>query len=85
MIDFLVIFKQNQKFNSNLLFTVLLFASEEMFINFVLLFILDIMFIPSETGLPSSMDGRRTGSTRPSGPTTKWDYVKTFYYDPVKW
>jgi hypothetical protein len=53
--------------------------------NFVLLFVLDIMFAPSDTGLPSGMGGRRAGPTRSSGSQTKWDYVKTFYYDPVKW
>jgi len=37
------------------------------------------MFVPSETS------NRRAGSTRSSGPQTNWDYVKTFYYDPVKW
>ncbi len=43
------------------------------------------MFAPSDTGLPSGMGGRRAGPTRSSGSQTKWDYVKTFYYDPVKW
>jgi hypothetical protein len=43
------------------------------------------MFAPSDTGLPSGMGGRRTGPTRSSGSQTKWEYVKTFYYDPVKW
>jgi hypothetical protein len=43
------------------------------------------MFVPSEAGLPISTSGRRSGSNRPSGSPTKWDYVKTFYYDPVKW
>ncbi|CAF0780653.1 unnamed protein product [Adineta ricciae] len=40
------------------------------------------MFIPSDTGASSSSATRRTG---PSRPPTKWDYVKTFYYDPAKW
>jgi hypothetical protein len=54
--------------------------------NFILLFrFLDRMFVPSDTDLPSGMNSRRTGSTRSSVPTAKWDYVKTFYYDPVKW
>jgi hypothetical protein len=64
----------------------LLFASEDMFYKLHLAFsFLDRMFIPSDTDLPSEMTGRRTGSTRSTTPTTKWDYVKTFYYDPVKW
>lgn len=44
-----------------------------------------MMFMPSEAGQPSGAGGRRAGSGRSSGPPTKWDYVKTFYYDPVKW
>ncbi|CAF4052576.1 unnamed protein product [Rotaria sp. Silwood2] len=43
------------------------------------------MFFPSEAGLPSGMGGRRPGAARSTGPATKWDYMKTFYYDPVKW
>ena len=43
------------------------------------------MFVPSEAGLPSGMGGRRPGSTRPNGQGSKLDYIKTFYYDPVKW
>jgi hypothetical protein len=61
----------------------LLVASEEMFKDFILRFVSDIMFAPSDTGLPSG--GRRTGSNRASGPPSKWEYAKTFYYDPVKW
>jgi hypothetical protein len=37
------------------------------------------MFMPSDNSQSSS---RRT---RPNESQTKWDYVKTFYYDPVKW
>jgi hypothetical protein len=36
------------------------------------------MFMPSDT----SSTSRRTRSNEP---TTKWEYAKTFYYDPVKW
>ena len=36
------------------------------------------MFMPME-GAPQP---RRT---RANEPQSKWDYVKTFYYDPVKW
>lgn len=53
--------------------------------NYILLFVLDMMFLPSEEGLPSGMGGRRTASARPAKPPSKWDYVKTFYYDPAKW
>jgi hypothetical protein len=63
----------------------LLFASEEMFKNFVLLFVSDIMFVPSEAGLPSGMGGSRSGPGRSKGSGSKWDNVTTFYYDPVKW
>ena len=52
---------------------------------FLLLVVSDSMFMPSEASLPSGMGGRRPGATRPSAPPSKWDYVKTFYYDPVKW
>ncbi|UJR35834.1 hypothetical protein I4U23_028580 [Adineta vaga] len=40
------------------------------------------MFLSSDSGASSGMAARRTG---PSRPATKLDYVKTFYYDPVKW
>ena len=41
------------------------------------------MFSASESGFPAGMGGsRRPG---PSGPPSKWGYVKTFYTDPVKW
>ncbi len=36
------------------------------------------MFVPSDTNSTS----RRTRSNQP---LSKLDYVKTFYYDPVKW
>jgi len=36
------------------------------------------MFMPSEPSLPP----RRA---RANESQTKWDYVKTFYNDPVKW
>ena len=45
-----------------------------------------MMFVPSDGGSSSGMGGRRPGGpARPSGPPTKWDYVKTFYNDPFKW
>ena len=45
-----------------------------------------MMFVPSEGGLPSGMGGGRPGgSSRPSGPPSKLDFVKTFYTDPFKW
>lgn len=45
-----------------------------------------MMFVPSEGGLPSGMGGGRPGgSSRPSGPPSRLDYVKTFYTDPFKW
>jgi hypothetical protein len=44
------------------------------------------MFIPSEPGLPAGMGGaRRPGAISSNESSTKLDYVKTFYYDPVKW
>ncbi len=35
--------------------------------------------------MESNSSSRRTGSNRSNESPSKWDYAKTFYYDPVKW
>ena len=46
----------------------------------ILVLVLDNMFMSSE----GSSAGRRTGATR-ANTSSKWDYVKTFYYNQAKW
>ncbi|UJR10189.1 hypothetical protein I4U23_014404 [Adineta vaga] len=39
------------------------------------------MFFSSDSG----SSGRHAGTTRSNAPPSKWDYVKTFYYNQTKW
>ena len=43
------------------------------------------MFAPGGISFSSDTDSRPWNSTRSGPPKTRWEYIKTFYYDPVKW
>ena len=86
----LLLLLREKEINSNECFYCLGYwqAEKEIELDFVLFAVSDTMFFPSESGMPGGMGGgagRRPGSTRPGEAPTKLDYIKTFYYDPVKW
>lgn len=48
----------------------------------ILVLVSDNMFVPGE----GSSAARRAGATRANASSSsKWDYVKTFYYNQAKW